>query len=126
MKGILDWVSTQTDSRYKPPREYCGSVSNPISVQFIKPKDHETVTTNSFEVRVDPQSTSDIVQVEFELDGVRSATLTAAPWKVTMSDVKNGKHEIVARAKDKNGKEADGRAKIGVNVPWDASPTPTQ
>lgn len=125
MKGILEWVNTQTDARYKPPRDYCGNSSNPINVQFITPKDHQQVNSNSFEVRVDPQSTSDIVQVEFELDGVKVATLTSSPWKVTMNDVKNGKHEIIARAKDKNGKEADGRAKIGVNVPWDATPTPT-
>ena len=125
MKGILDWINTQTDSRYKPPRDYCGNSSNPISVQFITPKDHQQVNSNSFEVRVDPQSTSDIVQVEFEIDGKKVATLTSAPWKVTMSDIKNGTHEIIARAKDRNGKEADGRAKIGVNVPWDATPTPT-
>ncbi|MBI4033320.1 MAG: PBP1A family penicillin-binding protein [Candidatus Blackburnbacteria bacterium] len=123
-EGILEWLGTQGDSRYHPPGDYCGS-SNPINVEFLTPKDKDQVNSNSFEVRVDPRSSTDIVQVEIELDGVRQATLTAAPWKMTLTAA-DGTHEIRAKAKDKDGHESDRKIHIGVKVPYSSpSPSPT-
>lgn len=124
-EGVLGWIATQSDSRYRPPSDYCGSVATPVSVQFLAPKDHEQVNSNTFDVKVNPQSTTDILQVEFYLDDVKQTTLISAPWNFTFDGISDGPHEIRVNAKDKDGNQADGRAKIGINVPWDYSPNPS-
>lgn len=118
--GILAWIETQTDSRYRAPTGYCGA-ANPLNVEFISPRDHDTIDSNTFEVKVDPRSISEISQVDIELDGIKQATLTSAPWKMTLIGVKDGTYELRAKAKDKNGNESDRKIKIGVNKPWDYS-----
>lgn len=123
-KGINEWLSEQSDSRYHPPSDYCGS-ANPINIEFVTPKDKQQVNSSSFEARVDPRSTTEIVQVEIELDGIKQGTLASVPWRMTLSNVSTGTHIIRAKARDKNGKEADRLIKIGVNVPWDYSATPS-
>ena len=118
-EGILGWLSTQPDDRYHPPTEYCGAAT-PVNVEFITPKDHDQINSNEFEVKVNPQSTSDIVEVAIELDGKNQGTLVGGPWVITLN-VEDGAHEIRVIAKDRDGKQADGRVKIGINVPWDSS-----
>lgn len=121
--AIDDWLNSQGDSKYRPPKEFCGA-SNPLNVEFVKPKDHDRVDSNNVEIKIDPQSTSQVVQVEVEVDGVKQAALTSPPWGMTLN-LKNGPHEIRAKAKDKESHESDRRIKIGVNSAWDsASPIP--
>lgn len=123
-KGIDEWLSEQADWRYHPPNDYCGS-ANPVNVEFVTPKDKEQVNSASFEVRVDPRSIADIVQVEIELDGVKQTTLNGPPWRVNVSGVSTGTHILRAKARDKEGRESDRRINIGVGVPWNYSPIPT-
>lgn len=123
-EGILDWLNAQSDPRYHPPTEYCGS-ANPLNVEFLKPRDRERINSNSFDVRVEPKSTSDISQIEIELDGIRQATVTSAPWQMTLNNVKDGPHELRAKARDKDGHESDRRINIGVNTAWDYVLTPS-
>lgn len=119
-KGILEWIATQSDSRLKAPTDYCGAV-NPLNVEFIKPKDHDRIDSGTLEIRVDPRSTSEITQVEIEFDGIKQATLTSPPWSMTLTNLKDGVHELRAKAKDKDGHESDRKIKIGINSAWDAS-----
>lgn len=123
-KGIIDWISTQADEKYHPPAESCGSgnSANPVNVEFVKPRDRDRIDsdTGNIEVKVEAKSNSEIVQVEIELDGIKQATLTSAPWTMTLSGVKKGVHELRAKAKDKNGIESDRKIKIGVNTNWDS------
>lgn len=123
-EGILQWLSTQPEPRYHPPSDYCGS-ANPVNVEFLSPRDREKIDSNSFEVRVDAKSTTEIFQVEIELDGIKQGTLTSPPWRMTLSNVSTGTHTLRAKAKDSSGKESDRKINIGVKVPWDYSPTPS-
>lgn len=123
-KGVNEWLSGQSDWRYHPPSDYCGS-ANPVNVEFVAPKDKQQVNSNSFEVRIDPKSTTDIVQVEIELDGVKQGTLASAPWRMELRNVSTGTHILRAKASDKNGKESDRTINIGVGVPWNYSATPS-
>ena len=122
-EGILAWLSTQGDSRYHPPGDYCGS-STPVNVEFDTPTDHASNLPNTFKVKVRADSTSDIVQVELEVDGVKVRTFTGPPFEhdVTLSD---GVHTIRAKARDANGKESDRSITVGVNTSWDSNLTPT-
>lgn len=122
-KGIIEWIGTQADERYKAPSEYCGS-ANPVNVEFLTPREHEQVSSNTFEVRVDARSTSEIAEVEVEVVGGQKYLLASKPWKISL-DLKNGIYELVARAKDKNGNQSDRKITIGVNVAWNATATPT-
>ena len=119
-KGILEWISGQTDEKYKPPSEYCGS-GNPMNVEFLTPKDHDQVNANEFEVRVDAKSTSNIVEVELQLDNGETFLLTSKPWKKSFSGVSTGVHTLTAVAKDEKGNRSDRKITIGVNVAWNAS-----
>ena len=122
-RGILDWLNTQEDPRYKPPTEYCGTGS-PVSVSFGYPEDQTSNHPNTFEVRLSPASTSNISEVVLYIDGVKEKTFTSPPYRqeVTLDD---GKHELRAVAKDSNGNEGDRTVRIGVNTAWDYSPSPT-
>ncbi len=121
-KGIDEWIATQSDARFRPPNDYCGT-NNPVHVEFINPTDRAT-TPNNFTVKITAESTATIVQIELEIDGIKVRTFTGPPFthEVSLSD---GVHTLRAKAKDANGKESDRSIKIGVNVPWDwIAPSP--
>ena len=122
-EGILSWIGTQEDGRYKPPTEYCGTAS-PVSVKFNYPEDQTSNHPNTFDIKLSPDSTSSIVEVVLYVDGVKEKTFTSPPYtqKVTLSD---GKHEIKAVVKDANGKEGERTVRIGVKTAWDYSPSAT-
>jgi len=122
-EGILNWLSGQSDSRYHPPTDYCGT-SNPVSVNFETPSDKSKVTGNTFDYKIKAESTADIEQVEFYVDGVNKRNFSGPPYSdsITLSD---GIYTLKTKARDKNGKESESTITIGVNVDPNPSPTPT-
>lgn len=122
-KGIIDWIATQNNPQYNPPSDYCGS-SNPLNVEFVSPTDKQEVdpTDGTLIVRVNPSSTSDIVQLQIQLDNNSPVTLTTSPWRTTFTGVKNGVHTLTATAKDSAGHTSDRKITIGVNVAWNSTP----
>ena len=123
-KGINEWLSTQTDSRYNPPSDYCGS-GNPVYIDFINPKDKQRLDSNNFKVKVDARSTKPIDQVTFELDGISRGTITSSPFELDLTAIPDGPHKIRAIARDKDDRESDKTINIGVNINWDATPSPS-
>lgn len=124
--GINAWLSNQADSRYRPPSDYCGS-TNPVSVEFLSPKDQTSNLSNDVSIEVRADSTNRITQVELEIDNAKVATLVSRPFKHT-ANLANGVHTIKAIAKDDKNNSSDRTIKIGVNTAWDyvpATPTPT-
>jgi 1A family penicillin-binding protein len=122
-EGIAAWLSGQTDSRYHPPADYCGS-SNPVSVEFESPGDHTSNLPNAFKIKIRADSTADIVQVELEIDGSKVRTFTGPPFEYD-ANLSSGVHTLKAKAKDANAKESDRTVTVGVNVAWDFTPSPT-
>ncbi len=122
-EGILAWIASQNDSRYNPPTDYCEG-SNPISVEFVTPKDHDSNLPNRIGVEIKAESINDIQEVRLEIDGVKYRTFTGKPYKDDV-DFSVGIHELRVVARDVNGKESDRKIIVGVGVPWDYSPTPT-
>ncbi|MGB6882095.1 MAG: PBP1A family penicillin-binding protein, partial [Microgenomates group bacterium] len=113
--GINAWLATQDDSRYHPPSDYCGT-SNPVNVEFVNPRDRDTVS-NDFTIKIAADSTSKIVQIELEIDGVKKRTFTGPPFEYEVNNLEDGVHELRAKAKDDEGSESDRRITIGINVP---------
>jgi 1A family penicillin-binding protein len=122
-EGILAWIQTQSDPRYHPPTEYCGT-SNPVSISFINPPDQSQQSSN-FTVKLSAESTADIVQIELEIDGEKKRTFDSPPFTYDVSGLSDGVHTLKARAKDANGRESDRTITIGVNVPWNYTPSPS-
>jgi len=121
-EGILSWISTQNDPRYNPPNDYCEG-SNPISVDFINPKDHDSNLSTNIGTEIRVASINDITEVRLEVDGVRVRTFTALPYRENIN-LSKGVHKIRAIAKDTEGHESDRTITVGVEVPWDYYPTP--
>lgn len=122
-EGILAWLEGQSDSRYHPPNDYC-ETSNPVNVEFINPRDKDTVNKN-FTIKISADSVSRIVQIELEIDGVKKRTFTGPPFEYEINNLEDGVHTLRAKAKDENGRESDRKITIGVGVPWDYSPSPS-
>jgi len=126
-EGILNWIGTQTDDRYRPPTDYCGS-SNPLSINFVNPGDHSSNLDNKFTIEFRVESTSGINEAELFIDGSRIRGFTSAPFRYEITNpLSDGVHEIKVTAKDANGNSADKTIKVGVKVNWDyvpATPTP--
>ncbi|BCX14910.1 MAG: hypothetical protein KatS3mg088_593 [Patescibacteria group bacterium] len=126
-EAILNWLSTQTDPRYHPPTDYCGS-SNPLMVDFKNPKDKDSNLSNSFEVMLLADSTSDIKNVSLEIDGKIFKSFDKPPYNVIVN-LDNGVHKLKVKAKDKDGHQSEKEITIGVGVNWDyvpSTPVPTQ
>jgi len=125
-KGIDEWLATQPEPKYHPPSDYCGT-GNPVNVEFLNPTDRTSNLPSSFTIKVKADSTADIVQIELEIDGTKVRTFTGPPfeYQVQAGQLSDGVHTLRAKAKDASGKESDRVITIGVNVPWDYSPSPT-
>ncbi len=126
-KGIDEWLTTQTDSRYHPPTEYCES-QNQIEVKILEPEDHGQINcgqaTCPLTVKVEPISLNEIVLVEIYVNEEKKASMTSIPYERDFT-LPDGTYTIKARARDSKGNEGEREIKIGVNVPWNWSPSPT-
>jgi len=120
-EGILNWISTQSDPRYHPPTEYCGS--NPIFLDFISPKDLDVVAS-SFTIKINADSTSDISSIDLELDGENIKTFNSPPYEFNVENLSDGPHSLKAIVKDSSGNQTSKSISISVNLPW-ATPTPS-
>jgi 1A family penicillin-binding protein len=122
--GIDSWIIGQSDARYHPPTDYCGA-NSPVNVEFTAPHDHDSNLPNKFSVKAQAESTSDVTELELEVDGVKVATFNKSPLQHDVN-LGSGVHTLRVKAKDSNGRESDRRITIGVGVNWDyATPTPT-
>lgn len=126
-KGILEWINTQADPRYKPPTDYCSS-SEEINVEIREPQDRSTVgdggVGEDVKIRVEPYTTASVSKVEILVDGTSRANFgSSGPYEITVF-MSNGQHTIKTIFEDSRGKRTDREIKIGVNAPWDATPTP--
>lgn len=123
-KGILAWLESQTDQRYHPPTEYCGS-GNPVNVEFRNPQNQQSNLPKKFTIEVRASSTKNIREVRLYVDGDRIVTMEGGPYRHEV-ELSKGVHTLKAVAVDEDGNEKTSEIKIGVEVPWDADkPTPT-
>lgn len=122
-EAVLNWLNSQSDSKYHPPTEYCGTV-NPISVEIISPTDQTSNLPNKIEIKMKAETTSKIEWVILEIDGVKRRTFDGPPY-VYEADLSDGPHILKASARDTDGHESNHPLRVGVNTAWDAAPSPT-
>lgn len=120
-EGILNWINSQSDPRYKPPTEYCGT-ANPVNVEFTNPGDRSSNLPGNFTVTFTANSSSSITQASLWIDGTGNCSFNngANSYKCDVS-LTNGVHELKAEAVDSQNHKSERIIKIGVGVPWDYS-----
>lgn len=121
-EGIDAWINSQSDSRFKPPREtYTGG--DEIGIAIKSPSDNAQINSNDVEIRVEASSTHNVTKIEVYVDSELVKDGTDKSFKETIH-IDNGSHRIRAKVTDDQGKTAEHDIGIGINEPY-ATPTPT-
>jgi 1A family penicillin-binding protein len=126
--GIDAWVAGQSDSKYHPPTDYCGT-SNPLAVVFTNPHDQDSSVPTSITVTFTANSTSAITQVGLKLNGTLvpgcSFNNGANNYSCPVTFSGNGADTLEADAMDAANHSTSNSITISVGEPWSPSPSPT-
>ncbi len=121
-EGIDSWVATQANKdQYNPPTTYCRS-GGLVTVSIDSPSNQSTVG-NSVDVKISTTSVSHINEVKLTVDGVDTKTWNDKPFETTLN-LADGVHVLKVKATDVNGNSQEQQSTIGVNTPWNGTPTP--
>ncbi|MDD3998601.1 MAG: PBP1A family penicillin-binding protein [Candidatus Shapirobacteria bacterium] len=122
-EGIDSWINQQSDKdKYFPPQSYCRDDGS-VGVNFDSPGDRST-QGNNVEVKISTTSLKKITEVKLWVDNNEVKKWTERPFE-GIFNLANGPHRLKIRAVDKDGASGEKEIQIGVNVPWDWSPSPT-
>lgn len=122
-EGIDGWINQQSDKdRYFPPESYCRD-NGLVGVNFDSPPDRST-QGNNVEVKINISSLKKITEVKLWVDNNEVKKWTERPFE-GIFNLSDGPHRLKVKAVDKDGASGEREIKIGVNVPWDWSPSPT-
>lgn len=122
-QGIDSWISQQADKdKYNPPDGFCRN-DGTVSINIDSPSNQTTVG-NDFGINISTNSLKKITEVKLWANDVEKKTWTERPFSdnIHLSD---GTYTLKVRAVDKDGASMERTIKIGVNKPWDWSPSPT-
>lgn len=121
--GINTWLSTQTDSKLKPPTEtYSGGDTFALSIK--EPGDHARIDSNDVKLVVKATSSNGISKIEIYVDGEKKKESSSDNFSDTVS-VSNGSYRAIkAVAIDTKGNKTESSIHIGVNTAF-AEPTTT-
>ncbi len=125
-EGIINWLNGQSDPRYHPPSDYCGS-SNPLDVQITSPTDKTESLPDHFTVQFTANSSSNIVNVILKLNGDQKCSYTngANSYKCDLSGLATGVYTIEADATDSQSHQSNRVITVAVGEPMPTtSPTP--
>ena len=114
-EGILSWLSMQTDSKYHPPTEYCGT-SDPISIEFTGPRDGDSDISSSFTANYTVSSSSTLSEVKLSFDGTNKCTSNtgANTYKCDIGGASSGSHTLTIQATDSQNHQSS--KSITINV----------
>jgi 1A family penicillin-binding protein len=125
-EGILNWLNTQADPRYKPPTTYCGS-GNPLDVQFKSPTDRNSNLSKSVDVTFSANSNAAITQAGLKVNGSSSCNFSSGQnsYSCHVNFPSDGIYTLEAFASDSAGNNSNRVITVGVGVAWDAAtPSP--
>ncbi len=131
-EGIDAWLSSQTDSRYGNPTEYCGEESD-VSVSLNRPKNEENFDGEKIAYQIKAGSDDGIAKIELYVkkeggDYKLEKTFDNEREVAAEIELKRGKYELYAKAYSRGGKTKESsKVKIGTGgMAWDfKEPTPT-
>lgn len=122
-EGIDGWINQQSDKdKYNPPTDYCRSGGR-VNVGIDSPA-HKSTVNNTFDVKITTNSLVKITEVKLWVDGVEKKIWTERPFEMSLT-LEDGPHTIKVKAIDRDDNSQEREVKIGVNIPWDGTITPT-
>lgn len=122
-QGIDEWLKTQTDSRYHPPSEFCGNISE-VEVNIQEPGNEVQLSGSEVKVAGKIISINDIARIEIRINGQLKETLEQTKHFEKIFNLPTGTYVVNVRAFDNQGNMGEREAKFGLNVSWDWQPTP--
>lgn len=123
-EGILNWINGQSDSKYHPPSDYCGT-ANPVDVQFTNPHDQDSNLPGGFTITFTANSNSAITQADVQVDGTTKCNFNSGNNSYSCPvNLSNGVHTLKAEATDSQNHQSNRIITIGVGVPWNTTPSP--
>ena len=122
--GINKWLESVEDSKYHPPTETTSTDESSMVINFKDPEDHKQYDETKIRIRAQAVSGSSIKKIEVFIDGTSKHTENSDKVDVEL-ELSKGAHTIKVRAENDKGNSAESERKIGVQVPWDSSPTST-
>ncbi len=123
-EGIDAWLAGNSDSKYHPPTETSTDKLNDVAVRIKNPGNQVRIDDNNVLVEADAVSAGEITKMEISVDGDIKKTVSSNSFSDRIH-MDTGAHEIKVKAYDSRGNAGETGIKIGVNVPWDFSPSPT-
>lgn len=121
-EGIDGWIAQQSNKDiYNPPSDFCRG-GGLLAVNFDSPNDQSTVG-NDVSIKIKTDGLKKVTEVKLWIDGTDKQTWNDKPFETTQN-LPNGPHTLKIKATDKDGNTSEKEIKIGVNVPWDWSPSP--
>jgi 1A family penicillin-binding protein len=122
-EGIDLWISSQSDKdKYNPPDGYCRN-DGTVSVNFDSPGDRSTVG-NTFGIKISTNSLKKITEVKLWTNGIEKKVWNERPFEGDIQ-LTDGTYVLKIKATDIDGASFEREIHIGVNKPWDWSPSPT-
>jgi hypothetical protein len=122
-EGIDGWTLQQSNQdMYRPPTTFCRN-DGTVGANFDSPGDHATVG-NNFGVTISTNSLKKIVKVEISANDVSKLIMTERPFSGNIQ-LNDGTYDLKATVTDIDGATFTKDIHIGVNKPWDWSPSPT-
>ncbi|MCJ7804352.1 hypothetical protein MUP35_01270, partial [Patescibacteria group bacterium] len=127
-QGIDEWLVGQGDSRYHPPKDYCGSTSE-IEVTINEPANRVQIDSNDVKVAGKITATNDIKKIEISINNELKETIENSKKFEKIFNLDKGTYKVKVKAFDSQNNQGEREAEIGINVPWDwqpsTSPSPT-
>lgn len=123
-EGIDAWVSTQSDDRFKIPKDTYEGTDEKIVVRIKKPSNDERVNTNSVEIKVEAKGIEEIKEIKLFVNDQEKTTISGNSFETTLK-LDNGSYIIKARAKDSKDNYAEDKVRVGVNEDFKPTPMPT-
>lgn len=124
--SIDSWISTQEDSRFKVPTEYCGDVQE-IFVKVGLPLHESTLSEENVEVHLHSDSAAGIEKLELYVNNELRETINDREYRGTVSMPK-GRYELKAKAYSRDGKTKESAiVRIGTGgMDWkETAPSPS-
>lgn len=126
-EGVNNWLSGQSDSRYHPPTDYCGT-ANPLNIDFTNPHDQDPSLNPTFTATFTANSSSAITQADLQVDGKTICTFNsgANDYSCPITNaLSNGNHTLQADATDAANHQSNRIITIAVGGPLNATPVPS-
>ena len=130
-EAIDSWAQSQSDDKYKVPKETSSAAEDRVVIKIKNPEDHKQYGDNDVQIEASALAKREVVRIELFIDG-NSKDSKAGNSLSEKIHLENGPHEVKIKGTDSAGNSSEVAVKIGVNSAWDAttptpspSPTPT-